>query len=77
MSTIDIFRPIMSQEPQTTDWAAWSREAVETMIARNAEWPRQFGLEGSPAYRWSIKVTGTATIREVSLAQSFAELKGI
>ena len=32
---------------------------------------------GSPAYRWSIKVTGTATIREVSLAQSFAELKGV
>lgn len=31
---------------------------------------------GQPAYRWSIKLTGTATIREVSLAQSFAELKG-
>ena len=32
---------------------------------------------GAPAYRWSVKLTGTATIREVSLAQSFAELKGV
>ena len=30
-----------------------------------------------PAYRWSVKLTGTATVREVSLAQSFAELKGV
>lgn len=37
-----------------TDWAAWSREAVETMMQRNAEWPRQFGLQGSPAYRWDL-----------------------
>ena len=44
----------MSQEPQTTDWAAWSREAVEMMVAKNAEWPHQFGLEGSPAYRWDL-----------------------
>ena len=44
----------MSQEPQTTDWAAWSREAVEMMVAKNAEWPKQFGLEGSPAYRWDL-----------------------
>lgn len=29
-----------------------------------------------PAYRWSVKLTGTAVVREVSLAQSFAELKG-
>ena len=32
---------------------------------------------GSPAYRWSVKLTGTAVVREVSLAQSFAELKGV
>ena len=32
---------------------------------------------GARAYRWSVKLTGTATIREVSLAQSFAELKGV
>ena len=48
------FSPAMSQEAQTTDWAAWSREAVETMIARNAEWPAKFGLQGSPAYRWNL-----------------------
>ncbi len=30
-----------------------------------------------PAYRWAVKLTGTATVREVSLAQSFAELKGV
>ena len=44
----------MSEEKQATDWAAWSREAVEMMVAKNAEWPRQFGLEGSPAYRWDL-----------------------
>ena len=32
---------------------------------------------GAPAYRWSVKLTGTATVREVSLAHSFAELKGV
>ena len=31
---------------------------------------------GNPAYRWSVKLTGTATVREISLAGSFAELKG-
>ena len=31
---------------------------------------------GNPAYRWSVKLTGTAVVREVSLAGSFAELKG-
>lgn len=44
----------MSQEAQTTDWAAWSREAVETMMARNTQWPVKFGLQGSPAYRWDL-----------------------
>lgn len=37
-----------------TDWAAWSREAVEMMVQRNAEWPRQLGLQGSPTYRWDL-----------------------
>lgn len=30
---------------------------------------------GSPGYRWSVKLDGTATVREVSLGMSFAELK--
>lgn len=42
-----------------TDWAAWSREAVEMMVARNAEWPRQFGLQGTPEFRWDL---GSATL---------------
>ena len=32
---------------------------------------------GARAYRWSVKLAGTATIREVSLAQSFSELRGV
>lgn len=32
---------------------------------------------GAPAYRWSVRVVGAATVREISLAQSFAELKGV
>jgi hypothetical protein len=31
---------------------------------------------GAPAYRWSVRLVGTATVREVSLGASFAELKG-
>ncbi|WP_429950878.1 DUF6882 domain-containing protein [Comamonas sediminis] len=38
-----------------TDWAAWSREAVETMMARNTEWPRQFGLQNAPQYHWDLE----------------------
>ena len=45
----------MSDAHEATDWAAWSREAVETMVARNAEWPQQFGLQGQPAYRWDLE----------------------
>ena len=44
----------MSAEPTTTDWSAWSRESVEMMMARNAEWPRQYGLTDAPAYRWDL-----------------------
>lgn len=38
-----------------TDWAAWSREAVETMMARNTEWPQQFGLPANAKYRWDLE----------------------
>ena len=31
----------------------------------------------NPAYRWSVDIYGTATVREISLAQSFSELKGL
>jgi hypothetical protein len=44
-----------SPEGGETDWAAWSREAVETMMARNAEWPRQFGLQAAPRYHWNLE----------------------
>ncbi|MDR0214714.1 MAG: hypothetical protein LBJ15_12000 [Comamonas sp.] len=44
----------MSEAKQTTDWAAWSRESVEMMVVKNAEWPQQFGLQGTPAYRWDL-----------------------
>lgn len=37
-----------------TDWAAWSREAVEMMVAKNAEWPRQLGLPANAPYRWDL-----------------------
>lgn len=43
-----------SADSNSPDWAAWSREAVETMMARNAEWPRQFGLQGAPDCRWDL-----------------------
>lgn len=44
----------MSEANHTTDWAAWSREAVETMMALNAEWPRQFGLLEAPRCQWNL-----------------------
>lgn len=44
----------MSEEQSAIDWSAWSREAVEIMVARNAEWPGQFGLPPNPAYRWDL-----------------------
>lgn len=45
----------MSEANQTTDWQAWSREAVETMLARNAQWPAQFGLQGPLKCRWDLE----------------------
>ena len=44
----------MSEANQTQDWAAWSRDAVETMLARNAQWPQQFGLQGTLKCRWDL-----------------------
>lgn len=43
----------------TIDWSAWSREAVEMMMERNAQWPRQFGLQGQPDFQWNLE---TATL---------------
>lgn len=51
----------MSTAQQPTDWNAWSREAVETMVAGNAQWQRDFGLEGSPKYHWDLD-TATLTL---------------
>ena len=44
----------LPQEPGATDWAAWSRESVEMMMARNAQWPQQFGLAAGTPYRWDL-----------------------
>lgn len=51
----------MSTAQQPIDWNAWSREAVETMVAGNAQWQRDFGLEGSPKYHWDLD-TATLTL---------------
>lgn len=45
----------MSETNHTTDWAAWSREAVESMLARNAEWPEQMGLMPPLQCRWDLE----------------------
>lgn len=44
----------MSETNHPTDWAAWSRAAVASMVARNTEWPRQFGLQDKPRYHWDL-----------------------
>lgn len=33
--------------------------------------------DGPDAYRWSVKLIGTATVREISLGATFMELKGV
>lgn len=45
-----------------TDWAAWSRDAVALMKARNADWPVRYGLAGA-SYRWDLE---SGTIRFTS-----------
>src|SRR5687767_7024312 len=42
-----------------TDWAAWSREAVQLMRRRNADWEQRFTLQGCP-FVWDLE---TASIR--------------
>ena len=44
----------MSEAHNTTDWAAWSREAVEAMMARNIQWPQQMGLQAPLQCRWDL-----------------------
>jgi hypothetical protein len=44
----------MSKEHVTQDWAVWSREAVEEVMTRNAEWPQQLGLPANAKYRWDL-----------------------
>lgn len=44
---------------ETTDWAAWGREAVRLMQARNDAWQQRFSLT-SNRFRWDI---ATATLR--------------
>lgn len=51
---MDSNRQHMSEAEKDTDWAAWSREAVEMMVARNAQWPKQFGLQATPSFRWDL-----------------------
>lgn len=43
----------------STDWGAWSREAVQLMQQRNAAWQSRHDL-GSASYRWNLD---EATIR--------------
>ncbi|MCD2514357.1 DUF6882 domain-containing protein [Comamonas endophytica] len=45
----------MSTEPQATDWTAWSREAAESMVRNNAQWPREYGLDAAPACTWDLE----------------------
>lgn len=45
----------MSEAHHPKDWAAWSREAVENMLARNQEWPAQFGLHPPLTCRWDLE----------------------
>jgi hypothetical protein len=38
---------------ESTDWSAWSREAVALMKARNEAWIERYGLADAP-YTWNI-----------------------
>ena len=44
----------MSTAQHPTDWNAWSREAVKAMQERNAQWQREYGLEGAPPAQWDL-----------------------
>jgi hypothetical protein len=46
-------------EAGTTDWGAWSRQAVRLMQERNAVWQQRFGLASGCPFHWDL---GMATI---------------
>lgn len=46
-------------EAGTTDWEAWSRQAVRLMQERNAVWQQRFGLISGCPFHWDL---GMATI---------------
>jgi hypothetical protein len=47
-------------EAETTDWGAWSKDAVRLMQERNAAWQQRFALPDGSPFLWDIK---TATIQ--------------
>ena len=44
----------MSDTHVAAEWGAWSREAVEAMMALNTQWPKEFGLGAQPSFRWDL-----------------------
>jgi hypothetical protein len=40
--------------PESTDWSAWSRDAVALMQDRNRDWIARFELEKAP-YHWDLE----------------------
>jgi hypothetical protein len=47
-------------EAETTDWGAWSKDAVRLMQERNAAWQQRFALPDGSRFLWDMK---TATIQ--------------
>lgn len=45
----------MNEAQQSTDWAAWSREAVQDMVHKNEQWPQQMGLLEPLQCRWDLE----------------------
>lgn len=43
----------MIDPDEATDWAAWSRESVALLQARNTEWINRFDLADAP-YHWDL-----------------------
>jgi hypothetical protein len=50
---------VNDDDANQVDWAAWSREAVQLMAARNAHWQATYELDERP-FRWDLEA---ATIR--------------
>jgi hypothetical protein len=44
----------MNTETTTPDWEAWSKEAVQLMLERNAQWPQQFHLSTPLQHQWDL-----------------------